>query len=379
MKKYLKIAALLGAALTLSACGNLKNSDLANNATTTSNTKRKTNQTTSTGKNGYTVLLQNGTYRVSPISGLTATNNDNSVDTRELERGLVDISKNTFPPNSFTFQEGQYLNSATVTDWLARKSNNNPTGLNPEAGTKNKYNPYYLEEIIEQDYLTGSGNKYSIAGISLGLAMNSVDYYQKTKNGPQYQMNIPRATQESQGKQMANEIITRLRKRKALKNIPITIGLFSKTGKDSLVGGTYFAYGTAGANSSKISKWKSISQKTQVLPTVGNEKAVSSTDASNFNSFKNAIQNYFPNISGVTATLRYEDGKLTQENISITTQFYGYEQIQSFTRVVLAQAKKYFSSGTPIEIRIGSVDNVQALIAKETADSDYQVHIYGGE
>ncbi|EFG54845.1 CamS family sex pheromone protein [Lactobacillus amylolyticus] len=379
MKRYLQVLALAGAIVTLSGCGNLKNSSLANNATTTSNTKKKTNQTTNTGKNGYTVLLKNGTYQVSPIDGLTATDNDNSVDTHSLERGLVNISKTTYPTSSYTFQEGQYLDASTVTDWLARKSKNNPTGLNPTAGTKKHYNPYYLEEIVEQDYLTGSGSKYSLGGISLGLAMNSVDYYTKTKNGAEYSVTISRSKQRSEGIKMANEIISRLRKKKALKNVPITIGLFSSTSKDSLVGGSYFAYGTASANSSKITKWKSISEKTQVLPTVGGAKAVSSSDASSFSSFKTSVQNYFPNISGVTATLRYENGKLTQENISITTQFYGYEQIQSFTRLVLSQAKKYLSNDTAIEIQIGSVNDVQALIAKETADSSYQVHIYGGE
>lgn len=372
---------LMGALVTLSGCGNLKKSNLANNATTTSNanTKKKSYQTTSTNKNGYTVLLKNGRYITSPAAGLTATNNDNSVDSRELERGLIQISENQFSPSSYVFQEGQYLDSSTVNDWLARKSKDNPTGLNPVSGTKKHYNPYYLEEILEQDYLTGSGSNYHIGGMSIGLAMNSVDYYQKVKNGPQYQMNISRANQKAQGQTIANKVVSRLRKKKALKNIPITVGLFSKTSKDSLVGGTYFAYGTASANSSKITKWKSISAKTQVLPTVGNAKAVNSNDASNFNSFKAAIQNYFPNISGVVGTLRYENGKLTQENISITTQFYGYEQIQSFTQLVLSTAKKYFSNNVPIEIKIGSVDDVQALVFKETADGSYQVHIYGGE
>lgn len=379
MKKYLQVLALAGLVITLSGCGNLKNSSLANNATTTNTAKKKGTQTTDTDKNGYRVLLKNGTYQVSPIAGLTATDNDNSVDTRELERGLIQISKNPYPVNSYTFQEGQYLDASTVTDWLARKSKSNPTGLNPAAGTKKKYHPYYLEEIIEQDYLTGSGNKYNIAGMSIGLAMNSVDYYQKVKNGPEYQMSISKSTQRAQGMAMAKTIVSRLRQKKALKHIPITVALFSKTSKDSLVGGTYFAYGTASANSSKISKWKSVSEKTQVLPTVGNAKAINSTDASSFNSFKTSIQNYFPNISGVSATLRYDNGKLAQENISITTQFYGYEQIQSFTRLVLSQAKKYLPSDTAIEIKIGSVNDVQALIAKETADSDYQVHIYGGE
>ncbi|WEV37451.1 CamS family sex pheromone protein [Lactobacillus sp. ESL0677] len=379
MKKYVHVLALLGAALTLTACGNLKNSDLANNAKTSSTSKAKTYQTTDTGSNGYTVLLKNGHYLTSPISGLTATANDNSVDTRELERGLVQISKDVYSTNSNVFQEGQYISATTANEWLGRKSKSNPQGLNPAEGTKKNYNPYYLEEILEQDYLTGSGSNYHINGISIGLAMNSVDYYQKTKNGAEYQAAISRSAQKSTGQQAAAQIIARLRQRKALKNVPITVGLFSKAAKDSLVSGSYFLSGTAAANSSKITKWKSISVQTEVLPTVGNKKAINSSDASSFNSFKVSIQDYFPNISGVTATLRYENGKLNQENISITTQFYGYEQVQSFTRLVLSTAKKYLANDVPIEIKIGSVNDIQALVAKETADSSYQVHIYGGE
>ncbi|MDF7669320.1 CamS family sex pheromone protein [Lactobacillus sp. ESL0703] len=379
MKKYVHILALLGAALTLTACGNLKNSDLANNAKTSSNSKAKTYQTTDTGSNGYTVLLKNGHYITSPISGLTATDNDNSVDTRELERGLVQISKDVYSTNSNVFQEGQYISAATANDWLGRKSKANPLGLNPEEGTKKNYHPYYLEEILEQDYLAGSGSNYHINGMSIGLAMNSVDYYQKTKDGAEYQAAISRSEQKAAGQKAAEQIIARLRQRKALKNVPITVGLFSKAAKDSLVGGTYFLSGTAAANSSKITKWKSISAQTEVLPTVGNKKAINSSDASSFNSFKVSIQDYFPNISGVTATLRYENGKLSQENISITTQFYGYEQVQSFTRLVLSTAKKYLPDNVPVEIKIGSVNDIQALVAKETADGSYQVHIYGGE
>ena len=325
MKKYLQIMALAGIAITLTGCGRLKDSSLANNATTTSTTKKKSYQTTNTGNSGYSVLLKNGRYVVSPIAGLTATDNDNSVDTRELERGLIQISKNQFSTNQYVFQEGQQLDTSTVTDWLTRKSKTNPQGLNPvnngKTGTDTR-NPIYLEEIVEQDYLTGSGSKYQLGGMSLGLAMNSVDYYQKKRDGAEFQTDISKATQRAQGEKIANEIVARLRKRKSLKNIPITIGLFSKTGKDSLVGGTYFAYGTAAANSSKITKWKSMSEKMQVLPTTGNEKAINSDDASHFNDFKTAIQNYFPNISGVTATLRYDNGKAgSRKYFNYTTQF----------------------------------------------------------
>lgn len=191
--------ALAGIALTLSGCGKLKDSSLANNATTTSNTKKKSYQTTNTGNNGYTVLMKNGRYDISPITGLTATDNDNSVDTRELERGLIQISKTQFSPNQYVFQEGQKLDASTVTDWLMRKSKSNPSGLNPVNNGKtgpNTRNPIYLEEIIEQDYLTGSGSKYNLGGMSLGLAMNSVDYYQKKRNGAEFQTDISRAEQK---------------------------------------------------------------------------------------------------------------------------------------------------------------------------------------
>ncbi|KRL62667.1 sex pheromone biosynthesis protein [Lactobacillus psittaci DSM 15354] len=361
----------------------MKDSNLANNATTTSTSNnKKSYQTTSTSKNGYTVLLKNGQYVTSPTSGMTATDNDNSVDEDALERGLVKISKNKFSTGNYVFEEGQQISAATMTDWLKRKSKSNPDGLNPVNNGKkaaDKRNPVMLEQVLEQDYLTGSGSNYKLSGISLGLAMNSVDYYQKTTDGPEYSTTISREKQEAYGKEVAEKIISRLRKKKNMKNIPIVVGLFSKTSKDSLVGGSYFSYGISEGNSSKITTWKNISEKTQVLPTVNNASPINSDDASAFNSFKTAIQNYFPNVSGVIATTRYEDGKLSQENISITTQFYGYMQIQSFTRLVLAQAKKYLAKDVPIEIKIGSVNDTQAVIYKNSSDDNYNTHIYGGE
>lgn len=370
---------MLGAALSLSACGNLKNSDLANNATT-SNAKQKTYQTTSTSKNGYEVLLKNGKYLTSPIEGITADTSDNDVDENVLESGLMTLSKNKFSPSKYLFQEGQQLTTTSVNDWLARKSKDNPTGLNPtESKSKKSYNPIILDQIIEQDYLTGSGNSYKLSAMSLGLALNSVDYYTKTKNGAEYTAKISDQERETFGKEAANKIVQRLRKKKSMKNIPIMIGLFTKTSKDSLVGGNYFAYGIANANSSKINEWKTVNYRSQVLPTVGNEKAINSSDVTAFNNFKGAVQGYFPNISGVTAAVRYQGNTLQQMNITITTQFFGYAQIQSFARLVASSAKKYLPNNVPIEIKISSVNDVQALVAKNSAEDSYYVHVFGGE
>ena len=379
MKKVLKITAILGVLITLSACGNLKDSDLANNPTT-SNSQKKKYQTTSTNDNSYNVLLKNGKYLTSPISGLTANDNDNNVDERALESQLMNLSHNQFSTGKYVFQEGQELNQATVTDWLGRYSKSNKEGLNPKKAVKGKsYEPIILDQILEQDYLTKNGSSYKLGGISLGLALNSVDYYNKKDGGPEYQTKISRNKQESFGKEAANKVIKRIRKQKGMKNIPILIGLFSKTSKDSLVGGNYFAYGIANANSSKINEWKTVSYRSQILPVVGNEKAINSSDATAFSDFKSAIQDYFPNISGVTANVQYQNGKLSQMNITVTTQFYGYAQVESFTRLVASSAKKYLPTNAPIEIKITSVNDVQALIAKNSADDGYSVHIFGGE
>ncbi|QNQ80885.1 CamS family sex pheromone protein [Lactobacillus sp. PV034] len=379
MKKFLKISAILGALITLSACGNLKDSDLANNPTTSTSQKKKY-QTTSTNDNSYNVLLKNGRYLTSPIAGLTANDNDNNVDERSLESQLMNLSHNQFSTGKYVFQEGQELNQATVTDWLGRYSKSNKQGLNPEKSKKGKaYSPIILDQVLEQDYLTKSGSGYKLGGMSLGLALNSVDYYNKKDGGAEYQAKISRDRQESFGKEAADKIVKRIRKQKGMKNIPILIGLFSKTSKDSLVGGNYFAYGIANANSSKINQWKTVNYRSQILPVVGNEKAINSSDATAFSDFKAAIQDYFPNISGVTANVQYQNDKLSQMNITVTTQFYGYAQVESFTRLVASSAKKYLPTNAPIEIKITSVNDVQALIAKNSADDGYTIHIFGGE
>lgn len=115
-----------------------------------------------------------------------------------------------------------------------------------------------------------------------------------------------------------------------------------------------------------------------MLPTVGSEKAINSTDAASFSDFKAAIQGYFPNISGVTATVHYQNKTLTQMNITVTTQFFGYAQIESF-QDLYCQLLKYLPKDAPIEIKINSVNDTQALIAKNSADDSYYVHVFGGE
>ena len=375
MKRFLQAITLASCSLLLAACGNLKNSDLASNSTTTTS-KTKKYETTSSTDGGYSVLLKKGVYKTSPISGLEATNYDNSVDESAMERGLIRISKKVFSTKDYVIQEGQQLDETTVTNWLGRYSKSNKEGLNLKNNGKTgatTRNPIILQQIMEEDFYVKSGSSYKLAGISISLGLNSVDYYTKTTDGAEVSTKISLAKRRAFGQKTANTIVSRLHAKKKLKNIPIMVGLFSKTDTDSLVGGTYFSYGTASANSSKISKWNSVNETT-----VDGASAVSASDESKFTSFKDEIEDYFPNVSGVTATLRYYDGKLAYESIAITTQFYGYLQVQSFAQTVMSRAKKYLGTSSPVEITISSVNDTQAVVAKETATGSYRMHIYGG-
>lgn len=376
MKKLLMGLLIFAFAINLTACGNLKNSNLTNNPANT-NGKQKTYQTTVTDKNGYNVLLKDGQYLISPTNGITASNNDNNVDNRSLEVGLLNISHDLFSTDKYVFQEGQVLTPRQVNIWLSRYSKHNKQGLNYKKSKK--YSPIILNQIFEQDFLVKSGSSYKLGGISLGLALNSVDYYTKVKDGPEYHVNIKKNQQLAYGKKVAYTLIKRLRKISALKHIPILIGLFQKTGRDSLIGGNYLAYSIVDTNSSKINGWKSVDYSSQVLPTIGDTKPINSTDAASFSDFKAAIQGYFPNISGVIAKVHYQNKHLKRMNISITTQFYGYAQIESFSRLTLSVAKKYLPNNVPIEIRIESVNNLQATITKNDADDSYYVHVFSGE
>ncbi len=55
--------------------------------------------------------------------------------------------------------------------------------------------------------------KLSLSGITIGLGLNSVDYYEKTKFGATYETHISNAEIKQQGEKIANQVLARLRKK----------------------------------------------------------------------------------------------------------------------------------------------------------------------
>jgi protein involved in sex pheromone biosynthesis len=378
VKKFRIVAALLSTMMLLAACGNLDSTSSSSTTPTTS--KKKVQTTGQTNSNNYQGVIKDGHYLTSAARGVTNDQDNNTMNLKSFESGLLNVSKKEFKPSKYIFQEGQYLSTSTVQKWVERKSNDNPTGLNPvDNGQKdaNKRNPLYLQTIEEQDYMTQDGDNLSLSGMTIGIGLNSVDYYTKEKYGAQYSTNISDEQMTTQGRAIAAEVLKRVRATKGVgKDVPIVIALYKQASDDSLVGGTFFSYSVNDGNN--ISSWQNINQRNVVFPSAGGSSTSgTSNDESNFENFKTQIQNFFPNLSGVTAQAQYQDDNLAGMNVTITTQFYSQTEIISFTQYLAQVAPKYLPSGVPIDITVQSTDGVQSFLSRDSGQTKFSTHVFG--
>ena len=126
-----RILALIAMALllVLGGCGKLTSSSSTSTTSTTSN--RKVQTTGNYSSTGYNSIVTEGHYKTSAARGVAADYANNSLDVKGMETGLLQLSEGVFSPDKYSFQEGQYLTSSNVQNWLGRQSKSNSTGLNP--------------------------------------------------------------------------------------------------------------------------------------------------------------------------------------------------------------------------------------------------------
>ncbi|GEK28071.1 CamS family sex pheromone protein [Furfurilactobacillus siliginis] len=376
MKKFRIVAALFLTTLMLAACGNINTTQ---NTPSTVN-KKKLQTTGQAGGDNYQGVIKNGHYQVSKSRGVTNDQDANQFNLKSFENGLLNVSKKQFKPSKYIFQEGQYLSTGTVQDWLGRESKDNPDGLNPADNGKkdpDKRNPMYLQAMEEQDYMTQDGDNLKLSGITIGLGLNSVDYYTKEQYGAQYSTKISDEQVQEQGKAIAAKVLQRLRRTKGVgKDVPVIIALYKQAPDDSLVGGTFFNYSVNDGKS--IDAWKNIDQRNAVFPSAGGSASSgTSNDESNFENFKTQVQNFFPNLSGVTAQAQYQDDSLSGMNVTITTQFYSQTEVISLTQYLAQVAPKYLPSGVPIDITVQSTDGVQSFLNRDAGENKFTTHVFG--
>lgn len=317
--------------------------------------------------------------------GMIVANINTRYDINEFETGLMRIAQNNFSTDKYLFREGQEIKRNNVKLWLNRKftpdqlkakglKESDNIGLNPIDQGNNP--PIYLAHILEHDYLTkdDKGN-VSLSGVTIGLALNSIYYYQKEQYGATFEKKIPFAEMENQGKKMAEEVLKRLRGMKDLSDVPITIALFEQQSKSSVVPGNFFSYTSVDKGSSSIGSWEKVNEKYYLFPSTDAQEA-HRDDVTAFLNFKQDVEEYFPNFNGVIGKAFYIGDQLQDLTITIPIQFYGKTEAIGFTQYVTGLVMEHFPKYISVSVSVTSVDGPEALIVRKANENEPFVHIY---
>ncbi|WP_342559961.1 CamS family sex pheromone protein [Psychrobacillus sp. FSL W7-1457] len=373
-KKYL-VLALLILALVITGCTPNQKNDTEVVQNTEEEAKTVVIPSIQLDETYYRTLMP---YEESASRGLVVSNLNTKYDMKEVELGLFRISQTEFSPDKYMFQEGQYLKGDTLKSWLAREGQTKD-GLNPNAEgltgeEKALKAPVYITHIVEQNYLEVVDNKARLAGVSVGLSLNSIYYYTKEEYGAEYEQALTDEQIKQNGERIAKEVVSRMRKIAGLEEVPIVVGLFKQNSNNAIVPGTYFEYGVA-SKGGNLSDWKPINEEYIMFPSSDAEKKYRDLNTI-FSNFKRDVEEYFSNYTSVIGTGYFKDQQLQKLTIEIPIQFFGSAELIGFTQQLAGYMKANFDASMNVEIQVNSLDGAEALLVKEAGEEDAFVHIY---
>ncbi|MDH4422831.1 MULTISPECIES: CamS family sex pheromone protein [Bacillus] len=343
-----------------------------------------------------TVPFDAGSARGLVVQGLNSR-----LDVDEFETGLMRIAKESFSTKDYFFKGGSTLDARTVQMLVKRKRTDAQQkeledslkkdavkfpniGLNPALGegsesleVKNKKNPIYISNILEQDYYVKKGEKdVELGGIVVGLAMNSVQYYEEEHGYPR-EVAIPDEKMLAEGKKMAQEILKVMhQKNPEIKNVPITFAIYRQAPKSSLVPGNFVSYANVEKGSETVEDWKQINEKYYLFPSEQAKTDNKREDLARVSNFKAKLSDYFQgDYTAVIGTGMYKDDELKEMKLDIPVQFNGKADIIGFTQYVAGLVMEYFPNYMKVQVTIKSVERPEAIIIREAKQDEPLVKI----
>ncbi|MDR4986542.1 hypothetical protein CN491_25825 [Bacillus cereus] len=333
--------------------------------------------------------------------GLVVQGLNTRLDIDEFETGLMRIAKESFSTKDYFFKGGSVLDAKTVQMLVKRKRTDAQQkeledslkkdavkfpniGLNPALGegsesleVKNKKNPIYISNILEHDYYVKKGEKdVERGGIVVGLAMNSVQYYEEEHGYPR-EAAIPDEKMLAEGKKMAQEILKVMhQKDPSTKNVPITFAIYRQAPKSSLVPGNFVSYANVEKGSEAVEDWKQINEKYYLFPSEQAKTDNKREDLARVSNFKAKLSDYFQgDYTAVIGTGMYKDDELKEMKLEIPVQFNGKAEIIGFTQYVAGLVMEYFPNYMKVQVTIKSVERPEAIIIREAKQDEPLVKI----
>lgn len=336
-------------------------------------------------------------YEISPSRGLTSSNMVSSYNIEAFEQGLLDISKNVFPTDEYVFREGQIFTEDMVRGFLGREYTREEIeamsedelaesnafsnlGLNPstegetDPETIAEEAPLYLSHILEQNYLIQDeeGNT-TLDGITIGLAMNSMHYYQREEYGTTYSKTLDSDEVERQGQQMANEILERLRANEQYSDQTITFAIFVQSTDTSITPGSFTSYAVAEGGEDELSSFTEVDEEYVMFPSSEGSE-ISEQVNSDYQLFNRNLASYFDNFTTSIGYGRFIDGSMESLTIEIPVQYTSQGEIIGLTQYVESLMGEHFS-GSRVEVSIEDKNETYSLITKDENDQ-INTHIY---
>ncbi|MDA2066697.1 hypothetical protein CBR59_23655 [Bacillus thuringiensis] len=333
--------------------------------------------------------------------GLVVQGLNSRLDIDEFETGLMRIAKESFSTKDNFLKGGKALDTQTIQMLVKRKRTDAEQkeledklkkdavkfpniGLNPALGTgseslevKNKKNPIYISNILEHDYYVKKGdNDEERVGMVVGLAMNSVQYFNEEHGYPR-EAAIPDEKMLAEGKKMAQEILKVIhQKEPETKNIPITFAIYRQAPKSSLVPGNFVSYANVEKGSDTVEDWKQINEKYYLFPSEQAKTDNKREDLARVSNFKAKLSDYFQgDYTAVIGTGMYRDDELREMKLDIPVQFNGKAEIVGFTQYVAGLVMEYFPNYMKVQVTIKSVERPEAIIIREAKQDEPLVKI----
>ena len=391
-----KILLILTTTLLLTACANTNDQDEKVDEKEVTQEEQKRTTKVQISKDYYRHLLP---FEPTDTRGLTSSNMVSSYNAEHFEKGLLSISQKNFNPNDYLYSEGEVLNKDIIEGYLNPKYTKSEIkemsdsekeekrafanlGLNPSHKGEDdpekiaENSPTYLAHILEQDfYIETDAKNNKLSGMTLGLAMNSVHYYQKEKDGPILSKNLDEDKVIKEGQKMAQEILNRIRVNDQVNDIPITFAIYVQSTDTSLSPGEFVKYAHVSKKSKKIGKWENVDQQFVTVPTNEAAKLDKNTNE-NYKRFNQDLKDFFPNYTTSIGLLEVKDGKAEELKIDIPMDYYGQSEVVALTQFVGDLLNKYFSSVPNIELIISDNQKPKATIIKEAGEEEPFIHIF---
>lgn len=351
--------------------------------------------TIDTAENYYRNVLKDGVYHRSEARGIVNDAMNNRLDINQFELGLIEIATGIFDQETYYFQEGQFLDGELINSWLSRYKEpeenedgdmvgGNLEGLNPalaEVDNKEEQmreNPLVLSHVMEHNYYSGNEEDgVNLGGVVIGLSLRDVYYFRtEDEDGGLYfhEEDLDAEETVQAGKEIAQEILVRLREMEGLEEVPITFALYQEEKRGSVEPGTFVTMTEVGEGEADIQDWNAVSEDFIVFPS--SEASETQPELSSaFSQFREDVEEFFDRSVGVVGRGRYKDERLEELTIELNLQSHGKAEIVALTQFISGRLESTFATQSPIYVYLKSVNGTESIIILYPDQEPY-VHIY---